>query len=35
MWAVQNSSAMLSGSNAVPGWTAPAIVIVAAWMPSP
>ena len=34
VWAVQKSSAMLSGSKSVAGLTAPAIVTVAAWMPS-
>ena len=34
VWAVQNSSAILSGSKSVPGLTAPTIVTVAAWMPS-
>jgi hypothetical protein len=34
VWTVQKSSAILSGSKSVPGLTAPAIVTVAAWMPS-
>ena len=32
VWAVQISSAMLFGSESVPGLTTPAIVTVAAWM---